>query len=105
LLIHYSEVRYTVHARLTGWLFSLQKALPRNFLPAWQFPAFFNSFAARSLIIARLKKFTYVLFSGSQAMDTICATLKDYFEDYQFLKPKNFKMVIEEAQVITGSLL
>ncbi len=32
-------------------------------------------------------------------MDTICATLKDYFEDYQFLKPKNFKMVIEEAQV------
>jgi hypothetical protein len=35
-------------------------------------------------------------------MDTICATLKDYFEDYQFLKPKNFKMVIEEAQVFTG---
>ena len=33
-------------------------------------------------------------------MDTICATLKDYFEDYQFLKPKNFKMVIEEAQVL-----
>jgi hypothetical protein len=38
-------------------------------------------------------------------MDTICATLKDYFEDYQFLKPKNFKMVIEEAQVLTISLL
>jgi hypothetical protein len=37
-------------------------------------------------------------------MDTICATLKDYFEDYQFLKPKNFKMVIEEAQVFTGYL-
>lgn len=36
--------------------------------------------------------------TGSQAMDTICATLKDYFEDYQFLKPKNFKLVIEEAQ-------
>jgi hypothetical protein len=55
-----------------------------------------------SLIIARLKNSSYVLFSGSQAMDTICATLKDYFEDYQFLKPKNFKMVIEEAQVLTG---
>ncbi len=38
-------------------------------------------------------------------MDTICATLKDYFEDYQFLKPKNFKMVIEEAQVFAGSSL
>jgi hypothetical protein len=57
------------------------------------------------LIIARLKNSSCVLFAGSQAMDTICATLKDYFEDYQFLKPKNFKMVIEEAQVFTGSLL
>jgi hypothetical protein len=37
-------------------------------------------------------------------MDTICATLKDYFEDYQFLKPKNFKMVIEEAQVLTNRI-
>ena len=38
-------------------------------------------------------------------MDTICATLKDYFEDYQFLKPKNFKMVIEEAQVLIAHFL
>ena len=38
-------------------------------------------------------------------MDTICATLKDYFEDYQFLKPKNFKMVIEEAQVLFAHFL
>jgi len=36
--------------------------------------------------------------SGSQAIETICATLKDYFEDYQFLKPKNFELVITEAQ-------
>jgi len=36
--------------------------------------------------------------SGSQAIETICATLKDYFEDYQFLKPKNFELVITVAQ-------
>ena len=36
--------------------------------------------------------------SGSQAIDTICATLNDYFEDYQFLKPSNFELVISSAQ-------
>ena len=36
--------------------------------------------------------------SGSQAIDTICATLNDYFEDYQFLKPSNFELVISCAQ-------
>ena len=36
--------------------------------------------------------------SGSQAIDTICATLNDYFEDYQFLKPSNFELVITSAQ-------
>ena len=36
--------------------------------------------------------------TGSQAIDTICATLNDYFEDYQFLKPTNFELVIQTAQ-------
>ena len=36
--------------------------------------------------------------SGSQAIDTVCATLDDYFEDYQFLKPSNFELVISCAQ-------
>jgi len=36
--------------------------------------------------------------SGSQAIETIVYTLKDYFEDYQFLKVKNFELVITEAQ-------
>ena len=36
--------------------------------------------------------------SGSQAIDTICATLNDYFEDYHFLKPSNFELVISSAQ-------
>ena len=36
--------------------------------------------------------------TGSQAIDTICATLNDYFEDYQFLKPTNFELVITTAQ-------
>jgi len=36
--------------------------------------------------------------TGSQAIDTICATLNDYFEDYQFLKPTNFELVISCAQ-------
>lgn len=33
-----------------------------------------------------------------QAIDTICITLNDYFEDYQFLKPTNFELVITCAQ-------
>ena len=36
--------------------------------------------------------------SGSQAVDTICITLNDYFEDYQFLKKSNFELVINCAQ-------
>merc|ERR1719431_1161541 len=36
--------------------------------------------------------------TGSQAIDTICITLNDYFEDYQFLKPTNFELVISCAQ-------
>ena len=36
--------------------------------------------------------------SGTQAVDTICITLNDYFEDYQFLKPTNFELVITCAQ-------
>jgi len=35
---------------------------------------------------------------GSQAIETICLTLNDYFEDYQFLKQQNFERVITEAQ-------
>jgi len=43
------------------------------------------------------------LFTGkwqnsNEAIDTICATLNDYFEDYQFLKPSNFEVVITTAQ-------
>ena len=29
---------------------------------------------------------------------TICITLNDYFEDYQFLKKSNFELVINCAQ-------
>ena len=36
--------------------------------------------------------------TSGQALDTICATLNDYFEDYQFLKPSNFSVVITTAQ-------
>jgi len=36
--------------------------------------------------------------TGTQAIDTICMTLNDYFEDYQFLKPSNFEVVITCAQ-------
>jgi len=35
---------------------------------------------------------------SSQAVETICFTLKDYFQDYQFLKPKNLHLVILNAQ-------
>ena len=38
--------------------------------------------------------------AGSQAVDTICITLNDYFEDYQFLKKTNFELVISCAQVL-----
>merc|ERR1712112_693162 len=42
--------------------------------------------------------FTAKWQSSNQAIDIICATLNDYFEDYQFLKPSNFKVVITTAQ-------
>jgi len=42
--------------------------------------------------------FTAKWQTSGQALDTICATLNDYFEDYQFLKPSNFEVVITTAQ-------
>ena len=42
--------------------------------------------------------FTAKWQSSNQAIDTICATLNDYFEDYQFLKASNFELVITTAQ-------
>ena len=42
--------------------------------------------------------FTAKWQTSNQAIDTICATLNDYFEDYQFLKPSNFELVITTAQ-------
>ena len=35
----------------------------------------------------------------TDAVDTVCATLVDYFDDYKYLKPKNFERVITMAQV------
>ncbi len=34
----------------------------------------------------------------TDAVDTVCATLDDYFEDYSYLKPKNSEKVITAAQ-------
>ncbi len=34
----------------------------------------------------------------TDAVDTVCATLEDYFEDYSYLKPKHFENVITFAQ-------
>ena len=42
--------------------------------------------------------FTAKWQTSNQAIDTICATLNDYFEDYQFLKASNFELVITTAQ-------
>ena len=42
--------------------------------------------------------FTAKWQTSNQAIDIICATLNDYFEDYQFLKPSNFEIVITTAQ-------
>ena len=36
--------------------------------------------------------------NSTDAMDTVCATLEDYFEDYKGLKPRNFESVIRLAQ-------
>nr|SVE76290.1 EOG090X03GO [Daphnia longispina] len=32
-------------------------------------------------------------------VDTICATLEDYFQDYMHLKPRNFEYVIRQAEI------
>nr|SVE73459.1 EOG090X03GO [Daphnia atkinsoni] len=32
-------------------------------------------------------------------VDTICATLEDYFQDYMHLKPRNFEYVIHQAEI------
>ena len=34
----------------------------------------------------------------TDAIDTVCATLEDYFEDYKYLKEKNKEIVISSAQ-------
>jgi len=36
--------------------------------------------------------------NSTDAIDTVCETLQDYFEDYQYLKPKNFETVVTIAQ-------
>ena len=36
--------------------------------------------------------------NSTDAIDTVCETLQDYFEDYQYLKPKNFESVVTMAQ-------
>uniref|UniRef100_A0A1I8PFR3 Uncharacterized protein n=2 Tax=Stomoxys calcitrans TaxID=35570 RepID=A0A1I8PFR3_STOCA len=42
--------------------------------------------------------FTKKWLTSSIAVDTICLTLEDYFQDYNHLMPSNFEMVINEAQ-------
>ncbi|EDW57162.1 exocyst complex component 3 [Drosophila virilis] len=42
--------------------------------------------------------FTVKWLGSSIAVDTICVTLDDYFQDYNHLLPANFEMVINEAQ-------
>lgn len=42
--------------------------------------------------------FTIKWLGSSIAVDTICVTLDDYFQDYNHLLPANFEMVINEAQ-------
>jgi exocyst complex component 3 len=42
--------------------------------------------------------FTLKWMSSSIAVDTICATLQDYFQDYNHLRVINFEYVIKEAQ-------
>lgn len=42
--------------------------------------------------------FTVKWLSSSIAVDTICVTLQDYFQDYNHLRVLNFEFVIKEAQ-------
>lgn len=42
--------------------------------------------------------FTIKWITESNPIDTICETLKDYFEDYKHLSDDNFKLVINNAQ-------
>ncbi|XP_016940921.3 exocyst complex component 3 [Drosophila suzukii] len=42
--------------------------------------------------------FTAKWLASNIAVDTICVTLDDYFQDYNHLRPNNFEMVINEAQ-------
>lgn len=42
--------------------------------------------------------FTAKWLSSSIAVDTICVTLEDYFQDYNHLRENNFEYVINEAQ-------
>lgn len=42
--------------------------------------------------------FTAKWFGTSIAVDTICVTLQDYFQDYNHLRAINFEFVIKEAQ-------
>ncbi|KAM8711410.1 hypothetical protein ACLKA7_000533 [Drosophila subpalustris] len=42
--------------------------------------------------------FTAKWLASTIAVDTICVTLDDYFQDYNHLWPANFEMVINEAQ-------
>lgn len=42
--------------------------------------------------------FTVKWVSSSIAVDTICVTLQDYFQDYNHLRVSNFEFVIKEAQ-------
>uniref|UniRef100_A0A6M2DID1 Putative exocyst complex subunit sec6 n=1 Tax=Xenopsylla cheopis TaxID=163159 RepID=A0A6M2DID1_XENCH len=42
--------------------------------------------------------FTTNWIGSSEAVDTICVTFQDYFQDYNHLRPKNFEYVITEAQ-------
>lgn len=42
--------------------------------------------------------FTVKWIGSSIAVDTICATLEDYFQDYNHLRVINFEFVIKEAQ-------
>ncbi|XP_055918920.1 exocyst complex component 3 [Eupeodes corollae] len=42
--------------------------------------------------------FTLKWLQTTVSVDTICATLDDYFQDYNHLRPVNFELVINEAQ-------
>jgi len=41
---------------------------------------------------------TRTWLDGRAAIDTICVTLEDYFQDYVHLKPKNFELVMTQGK-------